>query len=484
MINLKWRSSDEEKRKLVIHIKSLKNSLNKKNNKIESLIKRVKEQNKEIRRLKKENSELKETIEKLRSTIDRYNSIIFKRSKKSKKAETKEGEVPKEVIESKKVGAKKGHKGSGRKKPEKIDEYKEVFIRRCPFCDNLLSLNNSYYEHIVEDIPSFEYLRYKVILYKIMRQWCSKCKKEVVGIPSEVIPKSRLGINTLLYVMNLRYGMRSSLDSIVESIKILFGLKVSKAGVVNLLHKASKWLGSYYEKIKEEIKSSVYSCADETSWRINGNNCWVWSFSIPKAVYYMITNSRGKAIPHNFYRGSPEDFVIVRDDYYAYRNIKMKHQSCWAHLLRACREEAERESASDEVIKLYAMLKDMYSKLSEIIKKPFDKEERIDYYNQFIQAINDIINYSYKYKDAKRIQKRIDKQNVNLLTALLYENVPLTNNLAERTLRPIVVSRKISGGSRSNKGSYIHAVNMSVFQTLKMKNLSTISDLKNIILNK
>ena len=84
--------------------------------------------------------------------------------------------------------------------------------------------------------------------------------------------------------------------------------------------------------------------------------------------------------------------------------------------------------------------------------------------------------------DSLRIQTRIRNQGDTLLTALLIPNVPLTNNLAEQKIRPMVITRKISGGSRSDEGAMTHAVNMSVFQTIKMRNQPIISTLRNYIL--
>jgi hypothetical protein len=43
--------------------------------------------------------------------------------------------------------------------------------------------------------------------------------------------------------------------------------------------------------------------------------------------------------------------------------------------------------------------------------------------------------------------------------------IPADNNLAERSLRPAVVARKISGGTRSPKGSQTKMDLMSLFAT-------------------
>jgi len=43
--------------------------------------------------------------------------------------------------------------------------------------------------------------------------------------------------------------------------------------------------------------------------------------------------------------------------------------------------------------------------------------------------------------------------------------VPAHNNLAERSVRPLVIARKISGGSRSPRGSATHMGLASLFGT-------------------
>ena len=90
---------------------------------------------------------------------------------------------------------------------------------------------------------------------------------------------------------------------------------------------------------------------------------------------------------------------------------------------------------------------------------------------------------NFKAKDARRIQTRIKNQGTNLLTALLHDGVPLTNNAAERIIRPAVVVRKISGGSRSNEGAETFAVNFSVIQTIRMRNQPLIPTLQQLLLN-
>jgi hypothetical protein len=59
-----------------------------------------------------------------------------------------------------------------------------------------------------------------------------------------------------------------------------------------------------------------------------------------------------------------------------------------------------------------------------------------------------------------------------MITGTMVAVLAADNNLAERSLRPLVVVRKISGGSRSPQGSQTRMTLASVFATLKARGLN------------
>ena len=60
---------------------------------------------------------------------------------------------------------------------------------------------------------------------------------------------------------------------------------------------------------------------------------------------------------------------------------------------------------------------------------------------------------------------------------------PSENNAAERSVRPSVIARKISGGTRSAKGSATKMTLMSLFGTWKLHGLNTIQECRQMLLN-
>jgi transposase len=364
-----WQSRDDEKRKLVIKVKSLERALDthrKTRRDLEKQLKKyeieLKEANEEINKLKKENEEL-------RRQRDRYRDMTFKPNKKSSDKLKENGEELSSSLDNKtkrERGGQKGHKGVGRKTPPKVDRVQRVYLTHCPICSDPLNRSESIQTHTVEDIPPIEEYQKSVVRYETELQWCGNCQKFVKGRVEGVIPKSRLGLNVLLYVLIHKYFVRSTWEKIVDSLYQWYGIKVSKGGLVKMMHRAKHWLGDRYDQLLEEIRKSPVKHADETSWRVNGLNHWLWGFFTNKHAYYLIDESRGKGIPQKILNSPHPQDVLVRDDYGSYQKIPLKHQSCWAHLLRKSHEEANDPNASPEVKKLHNQLKRIFSSLNKI----------------------------------------------------------------------------------------------------------------------
>ncbi len=461
---------------------------------------RTKKWKKAYEQERQKREELEKKLIEIERQRDRYRDMIFKPNRQKLEQTELEGDQPGEVeveldidkIEilgsrkagEKKRGGQKGHKGYGRLRPERIDEEKRIYLEKCPICENPLPRSKTIKSHTVEDIPAMEDSRVKVTRYHTEQQWCPHCKKVVRGRAINVIPRCRLGINILLYVMINKYLCRETLETIVFNLYNWYGLKVSKGNLVGMMHRVREWMGDKYNDLLEAIRGANVKYADETSWRVEGRNHWVWGFFTDRHAYYTIEESRGKGVAEEILKGSHPQDVLVRDDYGGYMKLPLQHQSCWAHLLRESHERACRPNSSSEIRQLHQKLKTMFSALQKIVRQPFQLEKRKMAYKLFKLDIQHIIDTNYLQDDAKEIHTRISNQKTNLITALLHDNVPLTNNHSERNIRNFVVTRKISGGSRSEDGAKTHSVLMSIMQSLKLKNLPLLPTLKNYLLDR
>lgn len=78
------------------------------------------------------------------------------------------------------------------------------------------------------------------------------------------------------------------------------GLKLSIGEITRLLHQVRAQLDADGEALKAQARASPVLYADETGWRENGQNGYIWAFSTPgdDAVRYdEYDRSRGGAVP-------------------------------------------------------------------------------------------------------------------------------------------------------------------------------------------
>ena len=170
----------------------------------------------------------------------------------------------------------------------------------------------------------------------------------------------------------------------------------------------------------------------------------------------MIEDTRGKGVAERVL-GGKEDRVLISDGYTAYKNLPGEKQQCWVHLLRVAKQRSPA---------LYDDLCVLYKKLLLELEKPLPERNR----TYFENTLEELIAKQYTETEAHTVQERMQRHTPFLFTCLSYEHVLPENNTAERAIRPQVIMRKISGGSRSLAGAHARAVNMTVIETNRRKN--------------
>ena len=168
--------------------------------------------------------------------------------------------------------------------------------------------------------------------------------------------------------------------------------------------------------------------------------------------------------------GEDYDGVITSDFYSAYNKHNARKSKCWAHLLREFKKCYEK-NFSDEFERMYRRVKRLWTDARRLWRKRGELEAEV--YSRRLMKLDlrlgDIAAVTYEDADAKRLAGRLTKHKDALLTFLRVEGVDPTNNKAERELRPCVVIRKISGGSRSDEGARTFEKLMSLISTCRSR---------------
>ena len=378
---------------------------------------------KKVKMLTEENAKLKEEVHDLKIKL----GVEIEKAKKYAGMLFKAS--VRRIPSGAKRGARAGHKGAHRKQTDHIDKEIRVSLTHCPDCHTALARTDSCDTRVVEDIPVEKVI---VTKYEIERPWCVQCRKEMSGVPRDTLPGFSIGLNTIVCILFLKYRLRAPLGRITEYLASQHRLVITEGGVPSILHSCKERFGAEYKRILDEIRRAPFKHADETSWKILGEKGWAWLFSTPSAAYYTI-------------------------------------------------EETKKEACSEEMQSLHAELGVLFGELNTANKRSFVMSERVRARAAFLMRIDTIIGRSYAGTDARSVQTRIKNQRTHLVEALLHEGAPLTNNHAERMIRPLVVTRTISGGSQSDAGAATHAVNMSIMQTLSLRGTSFFDGIRRLI---
>jgi transposase len=378
---------------------------------------------------------------------------------------------PNRAGRGKKRGAKVGHKGHRRPTPPQIDRHVEhAPLEQCPCCGEPVSPPRKHRTRIIIDLP--EDLSTDTAEHRIPRQWCGGCKRYIEPTVLDAMPKSTLGHRTVATTAWLHYGLGVTIDQIVSILGHHLNTKLSAGGLVAMWHRLARDLTPWYEQIGEQAKTSAHLHADETGWRVDGATHWLWCFTNPRCCYYMIDPSRGSPALEKFFTDSFAG-VLISDFWCAYASVLAgDRQYCLVHLLREIEQVSQHNDSAD----WRAFAKQLKRLVRDAVRLRRRCEQPAKQYPSRVRRIDQrlcaLADARYVDADATRLAKRLSRHRDWLFTFLEYPHVPWENNFAERQIRPAVILRKNSQSNRSQKGAATQAVLMSVFRTLKLRDLS------------
>lgn len=415
---------------------------------------------------------LKKRIEELEKIAKRQEEIILKQAEEIKELKEqlkflKEGNIerPSFVKTSLKTyqktpGQKEGHEGITRQIPKEVDE--EITLEKCPDCGTKLS-TTEIRERYVEDIV---FPKKVVKKYYQHRGWCCKCKEIKTARTTDALPRFRFGLTLMLFVCFQKLGLALTINKIRKELETYFNIHVSEGEISQIITKTAKHFQKEFKSLKQEMRKMSVCYTDETSWRENGRNRWLWTFINKKIALYKIDKSRGAKVLSNVL-GKEYSGTIPSDRYSAYNAFenqsKCKQQKCWTHILRNSKDLAEH----------YSEAKYIHRRLKFIYKKAKEGEKK----EKLLHWIDLITERRYHGSEVPKFVRSICiKHRENLFRFVDNPEVESTNNRAERGLRPLVVMRKISGGNRSKAGVRATEILSSVINSWQLQGRNFIAE--------
>jgi transposase len=345
-------------------------------------------------------------------------------------------------------------------------------LDRCPDCNYQLRGQSIDYTRQVIELP--EPPPFEIIEHQIIKRFCPVCRRwhhPQLDLRGQVLGRGRIGVRLASLIGFLRTTLRQPLLTIRRYLRSVHQLTLSVGGIQEILHDLRAVTQPAVEGLKQQARRSRILHGDETSWRENGVNGYVWSFSTPgdDAVrYYEYDHSRAQAVVKRVLGGQFGGH-LVSDFYCGYNEYAGKHQRCWAHLLRDLHHLKEAEQQDAAVVAWAQAVRACYDTaqvwLAATVHPP-PPEREAQYVTLTSQTHALGMQYAlWKEHPCQALAKRLLRHEDELFQFVLVEGLSADNNLAERSIRPLVIIRKISGGSRSAEGTQTRMALASLFHT-------------------
>jgi transposase len=356
-----------------------------------------------------------------------------------------------------------------REEPTRVERHA---LERCPACDYRLSGESINYTRQVVELPPPQ--RVEVIEHQVIKRWCPHCGKwrsPRLDLSGQVLGRGRIGVRIASVVVYLRTRLRLPVESIQSYLETMHGLRLSRGEIVELTHRVRRELAPVLEDLRAAVQTSTVVHCDETGWREDGQNGYIWAFATPGpegVQYFTYARRRGHAIPQSILSHAFRGW-LVSDFYSAYNLIPGRHQRCWVHLLRDLHALKEAHAEEAAVVKWAEAVRGVYDEAQTWLKQhpqASDGARRAAYERAYAQIC--ALGEAYaRERDhpCRTLARRLLRHQDELFGFLLVPGLSADNNLVERSLRPLVIVRKISGGSRSEEGSTTRLALFSLLQS-------------------
>lgn len=370
--------------------------------------------------------------------------------------------------------------------PERVNTHIQCTQENCPHCgSSTIQLNGQNPEIFHQaELPK---VRAIVTEYQLLKYSCNACGRNSIANLPEGVPDSAFGPNLMGLVATLTGVFHLAKREAIQLIKDLYDVDIGLGSTSNIEERVAEALDPIYHRIHSfVIESSFCKHFDETGWRDSGKRHFVWLASCEHAAFYMVDRTRNSEAFQKLIGKELGDIAAVTDRYAVYNLIGKRHQYCLAHLIREFRKYAEREGPDKEIGEA---LENELSVACQVHRQYREGKMTWEQRNKSLghckrkvktQLEDGMANGSDQlYKLCENLLDHFAK----LWTFMKIQGMEPTNNLAERDMRKLVVWRKKSYGTRSERGKRFVERITTIAQTLKRQGRNVLNFIQEVVVS-
>jgi len=414
-------------------------------------------------------AELEAEVAELKAHVARLSGQIAKLSKNSSnssKPPSSDIVKPPKPTSSKKansrkkkrkIGGQPGHAKHEREpfSSDDLDDVREYQLDCCPHCGGSVS-SRPKATRVVQQVELVE-KPVEIIEHRAEGCWCRRCKKVVyASLPATVQKGGLLGPELTALVGYLKGSCHASFSTIRKYFRDVLKIPISRGQLAKVIRKVSAALEPAYQELRASLPSEPRLNVDETGHKNNGKPHWTWCFRAELYTLFTIDPSRSSSVLIDAL-GEEFNGVLGCDYFSAYRKymreFSVEVQFCLAHLIREVkfimglpgkRTQVYGERLLDAIREMFRIIHRRDTMTPEGFQRAMEA------------ARTDVINAAVwappKCRQARNLAKRFRKHGDAYFRFITTPGVEPTNNLAEQAIRFVVIDRRITQGTRSERG--------------------------------
>lgn len=366
-------------------------------------------------------------------------------------------------------GAQPGHKPLRREllPPEQVTDVQDVLPPSCRRCGRRLPrrLEAEPLRHQVVDLPE---IRPDVHEWRLHRVACEcgavTCAELPTGVPRGMLGARALGLIGLLTGVR-RVSRREAVALLGDVLHVKVSLGTLSQGEGYLSESVAAPVAEAHAHVIEQAIKHV----DATTWQQRGQPRTLWTIATTLATVFFVSVDATQKQLRALFQSIRGTLVSDRGRQFTFWAMH-KRQICWAHLIRKFASFAERAGEAGRIGDRLLLLSRVVLRCWHNVRDGTMSRRQ---FREFIDAVSPLIEGWLEAAVRLRVRgvsgscADILRHREALWTFARQPGVEPTNNHAERELRPIVLWRKQSFGSQSERGDRFAERMMTVSRTLR-----------------
>jgi transposase len=372
---------------------------------------------------------------------------------------------------------RKSRPGFGRTLEANPNRLVDRLLDACPHCAAAWPAGPQTPQHVYDRIE-LPPIKPDITRVRLFGGRCACCgERAVATAPAGLEPGSPFGKSIEAIAVYLHYAQAIGIERLRLVFGELFGLSISEGALCNILARAQPPLAAAASAIAARVTASDVVASDETSGRVMKRTCWEWVFVTAACVLHVIRPSRGAGVVRALF-GQARPRAWISDSLGSQRGHADIWQVCLAHPLRDAQYAIDRgDDGFSAAFKRLLLRAIAIGRRRDRLLGTTLAQYRAD----LDRRLDRVLALPRRGQAAEKLRRRIARDREHLFVFITDRDVPATNNVSERALRPSVIFGKVTNGFRSEWGAQTYAAFRSVVSIAKINNRSVLADLRRVL---